>query len=97
MHSYLEPLEPLLKGKTVIRSSMGKEVERAQQAIDLAKTHAVAIVSGGDAGVYGMASIVLEVLEHSGDMRSMSKLSRVSLQPMPLHRGSAPRSPVILP
>ncbi len=41
-------------------------MERAQQAIDLAKTHAVAIVSGGDAGVYGMASIVLEVLEHSG-------------------------------
>ena len=64
--SYLEPLEPLLTGKNVIRSSMGKEVERAQQAIDLAKTHHVAIVSGGDAGVYGMASIVLEVLEHSG-------------------------------
>ena len=63
---YLDPLEPLLAGKNVIRSSMGKEVERAKQAIDLAKSHAVAIVSGGDAGVYGMASIVLEVLEHSG-------------------------------
>jgi precorrin-3B C17-methyltransferase len=64
--SYLDPLEPLLTGKTVIRSSMGKEVERAQQAIDLARSHVVAIVSGGDAGVYGMAGIVLEVLEHSG-------------------------------
>jgi precorrin-3B C17-methyltransferase len=64
--SYLEPLEPLLRGKIVISSSMGKEVDRAQQAIDLARTHAVAIVSGGDAGVYGMASIVLEVLEHDG-------------------------------
>jgi precorrin-3B C17-methyltransferase len=64
--SYLEPLEPLLAGKNVIRSSMGKEVDRAQQAIDLAKTQNVAIVSGGDAGVYGMAGIVLEVLEHSG-------------------------------
>jgi precorrin-3B C17-methyltransferase len=63
---YLDPLEPLLSGKNVIRSSMGKEVERAKQAIDLACSHAVAIVSGGDAGVYGMASIVLEVLEHSG-------------------------------
>ena len=63
---YLEPLDPLLKGKTVISSSMGKEVDRAKQAIELARTHAVAIVSGGDAGVYGMASIVLEVLEHSG-------------------------------
>ena len=63
---YLEPLEPLLKGKNVISSSMGKEVDRAGQAIELARTHAVAIVSGGDAGVYGMASIVLEILEHSG-------------------------------
>jgi precorrin-3B C17-methyltransferase len=63
---YLQPLEPLLAGKQVISSSMGKEVDRAKQAIDLARTRAVAIVSGGDAGVYGMASIVLEVLEHSG-------------------------------
>jgi precorrin-3B C17-methyltransferase len=66
--SYLEPLEPLLTGKTVIASSMGKEVERARQAIELARSHAVAIVSGGDAGVYGMASIVLEVLEHSEEV-----------------------------
>ena len=64
--SYLEPLQPLLTGKQVIRSSMGKEVERAQKAIGLARSHTVAIVSGGDAGVYGMAGIVLEVLEHSG-------------------------------
>jgi precorrin-3B C17-methyltransferase len=63
---YLDPLEPVLTGKNVIRSSMGKEVERAKEAIKLARSHAVAIVSGGDAGVYGMASIVLEVLEHSG-------------------------------
>jgi len=64
--SYLDPLEPLLTGKNVIRSSMGKEIERAKQAIDLARSSAVALVSGGDAGVYGMAGIVLEVLEHAG-------------------------------
>jgi precorrin-3B C17-methyltransferase len=64
--SYLGPLEPLLAGKQVISSSMGKEVDRARQAIELARDHHVAIVSGGDAGVYGMASIVLEVLEHEG-------------------------------
>ena len=45
---------------------MGKEVERAKKAIELAQSDRVAIVSGGDAGVYGMAGIVLEVLEHSG-------------------------------
>jgi len=64
--TYLKPLEPLLAGKQVISSSMGREVDRAKQAIDLARTNHVAIVSGGDAGVYGMASIVLEVLEHEG-------------------------------
>lgn len=63
--TYLEPLQPLLAGKKIISSSMGKEVERARQAIEFARSHTVAIVSGGDAGVYGMASIVLEVLEHS--------------------------------
>jgi len=64
--SYLDAIRPLLQGKQVIRSSMGKEVDRAKKAIDLARSHMVVIVSGGDAGVYGMAGIVLEVLEHSG-------------------------------
>jgi precorrin-3B C17-methyltransferase len=64
--TYLGPIMPLLAGKEIISSSMGKEVDRARQAIDLARTRPVAIVSGGDAGVYGMASIVLEVLEHEG-------------------------------
>jgi precorrin-3B C17-methyltransferase len=65
--SYLTALTPFLEGKEVIRSSMGKEVERAQQAVDLARDHVVAMVSGGDPGVYGMASIVIEVLERSGN------------------------------
>jgi len=64
---YLDLVEPLLAGKQVVRSSMGREVERARQAITLARGHTVAMVSGGDAGVYGMASIVLEVLEHTGE------------------------------
>ena len=62
--SYLAQLGPLIEGKEVIRSSMGQEVERAKRSIELSKTRVVSMVSGGDAGVYGMASIVLEVLEH---------------------------------
>jgi len=61
--TYLTPLRPLLAGKEVIRSSMGKEVERARMAVNLAREKTVAMVSGGDPGVYGMASIVLEVVE----------------------------------
>ncbi len=62
---YLDQLGSLLEGRAVIRSSMGKEVDRARKAVELARTKAVAVVSGGDPGVYGMASIVLEVLERS--------------------------------
>jgi precorrin-3B C17-methyltransferase len=61
---YLQSIAPLLDGKVVIRSGMGQEVERAGEAVDLAREHVVSIVSGGDPGVYGMASIVLEVIEH---------------------------------
>ena len=63
---YLDLVEPMLAGKEVIRSGMGREVDRARRALDLAKDRVVAMVSGGDAGVYGMASIVLEVAERSG-------------------------------
>lgn len=63
---YLDQITHLLEGKEVIRSRMGKEVDRAQECISLARTHSVAMVSGGDPGIYGMASIVLEVLKHTG-------------------------------
>lgn len=60
---YLDQMRPLLDGKRVIFSHMGKEVERAKEAVSLARDERVAMVSGGDAGVYGMASIVLEVAQ----------------------------------
>jgi len=43
---------------------MGQEVERAKRSIELSRSRIVSMVSGGDAGIYGMASIVLEVLDH---------------------------------
>jgi len=64
--TYLSQLGPLIEGKNIITSSMGKEVERAQRSIELAREGSVALISGGDAGIYGMASIVLEILEHEG-------------------------------
>jgi len=50
------------KGTEIISGTMGKEVERAQIAVDNAKTgKTVVMISSGDPGVYGMAGIVLEV------------------------------------
>lgn len=60
---YLDQMAPLLEGKRIINSHMGKEVDRAREAVQLAAGSKVAMVSGGDAGVYGMASIVLELAQ----------------------------------
>ena len=90
--SYLEPLEPLLTGKTVIASSMGKEVDRARQAIELARSHAVAIVSGGDPGVYGMAGIVIEVLEHSGELVDVEVIPGITAANAAASRAGSPLS-----
>ena len=60
--TYLKLIEPLLAGKEVVSSGMTKEVERCRQAISLAgEGKTVALVSSGDAGVYGMAGLVLEL------------------------------------
>jgi precorrin-3B C17-methyltransferase len=51
----------------VIGSGMRAEVERAEAAVAAARGGAtVAVVSSGDAGVYGMAGLVLEVLGDEG-------------------------------
>jgi precorrin-3B C17-methyltransferase len=50
------------KDVEVISGTMGKEVERAQIAVEKAKEgKTVVMVSSGDPGVYGMAGVVLEV------------------------------------
>jgi len=47
---------------------MTHEVERCAKAVEFAKAgKAVAVVSSGDAGIYGMAGLVFELLAASGD------------------------------
>lgn len=49
-------------------SGMRQEVSRVNRAVDLAQTgQRVALISSGDAGVYGMAGLVYEVLRERGD------------------------------
>lgn len=49
---------------------MGDEIERCQNAIDLARSgKKVAIISSGDPGVYGMAGPVLELLKSTDDIK----------------------------
>ncbi|BCR03748.1 cobyric acid synthase [Desulfuromonas versatilis] len=66
--TYLGLIDSLLAGKEVVSSGMMKEVERCRQALEIAADgRSVALVSSGDAGIYGMAGLVLELVgEHQG-------------------------------
>ena len=60
--TYLKLIESLIAGKVILASGMKKEIDRARPAVVEALTGKhVAVVSGGDPGVYGMAGPVLEV------------------------------------
>lgn len=61
---YLELIENLIAGKERIQTGMMREVDRCAAARDAAlcgKT--VAVVSSGDAGIYGMAGLMFELCE----------------------------------
>lgn len=65
---YIGLLEPeLLEGRRVLSTGMTGEVERCGAAIDLAVSGVeTVVVSSGDAGVYAMAGLVLELMEARG-------------------------------
>ncbi|HLZ72427.1 MAG TPA: precorrin-3B C(17)-methyltransferase [Dehalococcoidia bacterium] len=64
---YLELLRPLLPAATFHPGELSEERARAALAIDLALAgRRVALVGSGDAGVYGLAGLALELLEERG-------------------------------
>jgi precorrin-3B C17-methyltransferase len=70
---YLDLLGPLLDGKELLAGRMTGEIERARAAIERARAGArVALISSGDAGIYGMAGLALELLREMGWRRGQS-------------------------
>ena len=66
--TYIKLIAPLLRQKEIISTGMGGEIERAKIAINLVKKgRIVSIVCSGDAGIYGMAGLVSEILREQGD------------------------------
>lgn len=62
-HGYLDQVRPWLGPKAYHGSPIGDEIERCRLAITLARSgRQVALVSSGDAGIYGMAGPVFEIL-----------------------------------
>ena len=61
--TYIKLVEDFIKDKEVVQNGMRKEVDRCQDAIDIAKTgKKVAVISSVDAGIYGMAGLILELI-----------------------------------
>jgi cobalt-precorrin 5A hydrolase/precorrin-3B C17-methyltransferase len=65
---YIDLIRPLFRPGQIIEAlPITQEQQRARRAIDLATWGLnVAVISSGDAGIYGMAGLVLEELQRSG-------------------------------
>ena len=61
--AYIEQIDGLIAGKDVVSMELGQELKRAAAAVDSAYAgKTVAVVSSGDAGIYGMSGPVFRVL-----------------------------------
>lgn len=66
-NTYVDLIRGLLTDQEIVRTGMTEEVSRAQEAVRQAESgKKVAVISSGDAGVYGMAGLVYEVLMEKG-------------------------------
>jgi precorrin-3B C17-methyltransferase len=63
-HTYIDLIQPLIAGKSIISTGMTREVQRVEAAIEQAQqANGCAIVSSGDPGIYAMAGLVFEVCQ----------------------------------
>lgn len=71
--TYIKLVRHLLEGKDIVKTGMTEEIGRARSAIERAKAGStVSLISSGDAGVYGMAGLVFQVLKEMGWKRGDS-------------------------
>jgi len=65
--TYIDLLRGIFPDKNFLDTPMTREVERCRIALEEAmKGQQVALVSSGDSGIYGMAGIMLQVVQASG-------------------------------
>ncbi|MGL4875367.1 MAG: precorrin-3B C(17)-methyltransferase [Clostridium sp.] len=58
---YIDMIKPIIGDKEIFMTGMRGEEARCIEALNLAKNRKVALVSTGDAGIYGMAGLILEL------------------------------------
>lgn len=79
-HLYLDLLGPLIAEKPRHATELGAETERARIALNRAAVgNHVALVSSGDAGIYGLATLAFELLDSEGS----AEWRRVAIEVIP--------------
>lgn len=60
-NKYIDMIKELVEGKELYSTGMMGEEARCKQALELSREKNVALISTGDAGIYGMAGLILEM------------------------------------
>ena len=61
---YIDLIRDIIKDKKIVNTGMMQEIARCQKAVDIAaEGSSVCVVSSGDPGIYGMAGLVLELVQ----------------------------------
>ncbi len=61
---YIDLIKDVIEGKEILQTPMMQEVSRCRQAVLAAgEGKTVTMVSSGDAGIYGMASLMIEICD----------------------------------
>lgn len=67
--TYIRLVRDYIKGKELVTNGMRGEVDRCKEAIEIAKTGKnVGVICSGDAGIYAMAGLILELMEEGSDI-----------------------------
>lgn len=65
--TYVDLIREEFSDKEFYVSGMKKEIDRCEQVLEIAKSGKdIALISSGDAGIYGMAGIMIEVAQKEG-------------------------------
>ncbi|MBW2186706.1 MAG: precorrin-3B C(17)-methyltransferase [Deltaproteobacteria bacterium] len=76
---YIDSIADLISNQHTVTSGMMKEAERCRSAIDAAKEgKIVSLISSGDAGMYGMAGLAIEMAAADGDTIDMEVIPGVT-------------------
>ena len=76
--TYINLVKHLVVGKEIHRTGMTEEIGRARAAIEQAQQgRKVALISSGDAGVYGMAGLAFQVLQEMGWKRDGNPMLKI--------------------